>query len=124
MFFGFLSADRNYICFGTRLRNRQSVFFQPIQVKLNRLLDQRADFRSGLPCSYHSRQAGHVCGPSGLRFFVNHNIVHEFVHGFNLACLRTLFRVPGGRLSFGCPGKVTRPAFVGCCIAGDYHAFA
>jgi len=74
-------------------------------MKFNCLLDQRANLRPRLTCTDHSRQVGNISRPTGTQLFVNNHIVHGLVHAFNLACLRTLLRVPGGRSSFGCHGQ-------------------
>ncbi len=38
----------------------------------------------------------------------------QIFHGFNPACLRVLFNVPGATSSPGLPATVTRPGFVAC----------
>ena len=38
----------------------------------------------------------------------------KILHGFNPACFKILFKVPGAKLSFGLPATVTNPFFVGC----------
>src|ERR1700692_1773559 len=68
-------------------------------MKLDRLLDQGAYLASGWSRSNHSRQVGHVSRPSRSRFFINNYVVHAS----NPACLKTLFRVPGGRIIIWVP---------------------
>jgi hypothetical protein len=57
---------------------------------------------------------------------------NQVFHGFNPACLRTLFNVPGATSSPGFPATVTRPGFVAClncrceprCRTTDHPSFS
>src|ERR1700690_2271527 len=57
-------SNRNQFGLGAWRRNRQSVFSQHIQVKLNRLLNQRAHVCSGASGCNHTGQIGNVGSPS------------------------------------------------------------
>src|SRR5208283_5849744 len=100
-----------------RLGYRQIVFAKSLEMKLYGLADELLDLSLGRACGYHAGQVRDIGCPAGGRLLVNHYIVH----GFNSACFRTPFRVPGGRSSFGWPGNVTRPVFAVVVQSGFFR---
>ena len=57
-----------------------------------------------------TREVRRVCGEAGLGLLDDDQILH----GFNPACLRILFNVPGAMSSAGLPATVTSPGLVAC----------
>ena len=93
-----------------RLRNSQALGFEAVEMKRNRALHLPLDFFARAPGRDATRQVRRVCGEAGLRLLNDDQILH----GFNPACLRMLFNVPGATSSPGLPATVTSPGFVAC----------
>ena len=97
---------------GFSRRNAFTRRFQPVDVKLDGLLDKNDNFRASFRSCDAPRKVRHICSVSIFAFFDYDEIFH--VLDFIPACLRILFSVPGGMSIPGFPDTVTVPRFEGC----------
>jgi hypothetical protein len=92
-------------------RNRQPLQAKSVKVEGNCLPHVLFYFFAGVASRNASREIWGVGGKTSLRRFDNDQV---FFHGFNPACFRILFNVPGAKSSPGLPGTVTRPSLAVC----------
>jgi len=106
-------SSREFDVGGVRLRfrHRLAIFSQAIEVKGDGFPHIFLYLSLGITGRDATRKIGGVGGKTGSRFFDHDEI---FLHGFNPACFKTLFNVPGARSSPGLPGSVTNPGLTGC----------
>jgi hypothetical protein len=79
-------------------------------MKRNCVLHLSLYFVAGTPGGDATRKVRRVCGEASFGLLDDNQILH----GFNPACLRMLFNVPGATSSPGLPATVTSPGLVAC----------
>jgi hypothetical protein len=93
-----------------RLWNGHALGLEAVEMKRNRAFHLSLDFVARIPSGDATRKVRRICGEAGLGLLDDDQILH----GFNPACLRMLFNVPGATSSPGLPATVTSPGLVAC----------
>lgn len=103
-------------------RNWLPILAHSSQVKRDCLADQALGFLARGPGCNATRKIGRVSAVPCAGFFVDDRVFRfwHYLILYSPACFRILRSVPCATSSPGCPGIVTRPAFVGACIADDF----
>src|SRR5437016_4821373 len=101
--------------FGGRLRYRNPVLLEAIDMEGNRLTDEADHF---VPCfadSHATGKIGHVGPPARISTLDHYHVSrHSPASRFlRPACLRIELRVPGGTTRLGFPATVTVPGLLG-----------
>ena len=90
------------------------VLLETLEMKFNRLSDQRQNFIFRLGCGDAPGQIRHVRAIRSQSLFNDNEISHgSHFSFFKPACFKALFSVPGGISMLGFPATVTVPDFVG-----------
>ena len=87
---------------GGRLRQRETVFLESLNVKLDRFANQALNLFEGIADRNATRQVRYISTEALLTHF-NHNRIFHHRHHFKPACFRMLFSVPGGTSTEGLP---------------------
>jgi hypothetical protein len=92
------------------LWDRQALCLEAVEMKRHRALHLSLDFVARTPGGNATGKVRRVCGEAsaGLLDY------DQVLHGFNPACLRILFNVPGATSSPGLPATVTSPGLFAC----------
>lgn len=101
------------LALGSRFRNWVTIFNQAGDVKLDGLTYQLLHFFHGFGDGHAAGKVRDIGADARGSSLINDGIFAA--HGFfNLACLRMLASVLGGKSLLAWPATVTRPGFSGC----------
>jgi hypothetical protein len=92
------------------MRDGHALGLEAVEMKRNRAFHLSLDFVARIPGGDATRNVRPVCGEAGLGLLDD----DEILYGFNPACLRMLFNVPGATSSPGLPTTLTSPGLVAC----------